>query len=277
MMTTVDSHDCSIHYKWQVLFNTVLEGSYNESVLRKHLDELRPQSGYVLCPGLKEYPEEIRFKTKNLRQWGLPFNRIDSKDCHLWHIPHNIHHPTGDELRDTCKSCRLLYHDIKQLMKLKDGVSAEKKSTRLSIHSNYPLKYLSPQSTTERVLKMSKDRKNLTSRLSHIKAELEYDVSDKQHAELLEIVESIDTNGKKVVDELCDKFDGLPGFSGDSNPLREVWQQDVIERLQYKRDQTKNCKSQSYADKQCLSHIFSRATATSNRGIKWSAITIRMG
>ena len=234
----VEGDSQSIHYKWQVLFNTVSHGNYSESVLRKYLDQLRPQSGYKLCPGLKKYPEELRFETKKLRQWGLPFNRIDSQDCHLWHIPHNIHHPTRDELRDTCQSCRFLHHDITQLVRQKDSVSIEKKSARLSIHSNYPLKYLSPRSTTERVSKLSKDRKNLASRLSLVRAELDYDVNDKQHAELLEIVSSVNTKGKEVIDDICDKGDEL--LSTEYNPLREVWKQDVVDRLQYMRDQKKN-------------------------------------
>lgn len=44
--------------------------------------------------------------------------------------------------------------------------------------------------------------------------------------------------GKEVINELCGRGDSL--LSIDCNPLREAWKQDVIERLQYTRDQTKN-------------------------------------
>ena len=79
---------------------------------------------------------------------------------------------------------------------------------------------------------------NLASRLSHVRAELDYDVNDKQHAELLEIVSSVNTKGKEVIDDICGKGDEL--LSTEYNPLREVWKQDVVDRLQYMRDQKKN-------------------------------------
>lgn len=105
----------SVEYKWQVFFNTISSGCLSETLLRQHLDELRPHSGYVICPGIRSYPEEVRFVTKNARLWGIPFNRIDAHSCRLWHIPNNVKHPTGTELRDTCKECRLLHHDIMKL------------------------------------------------------------------------------------------------------------------------------------------------------------------
>ena len=91
-----------IRYKWQVFFKTITSGDYSVDTVKEYLEELKPHSGYKICPGLKNYPEELRFDTKNVRQWGLPFNRIDAQSCALWHIPHNVHHPAGDELRDTC-------------------------------------------------------------------------------------------------------------------------------------------------------------------------------
>ena len=59
-----------------------------------------------------EYQTEIRFDTKNVRRWRIPFNRIDSLSCVLWHVPHNVHHPTGDKLRVTCQPCRVLHCDM---------------------------------------------------------------------------------------------------------------------------------------------------------------------
>ena len=83
---------------------------------------------------------------------------------------------------------------------------------------------------------MSKERKNLAAKLSSV-TNFDYDVGDKQHAELLEIVRTISRDGNKAIDELCSKGDQLLGE--DNNPLREVWHQDVIERLEYEKDQRK--------------------------------------
>ena len=193
---------------------------------------------------MKEYPEEVRFETKKVRRWGLPFNRIDCESCTLWHIPNNTHHPTGDELREACKSCRLLHRGITKLVKKATCTTLEQQLASASVHSNYPLKYLSPTNKAERVSKLSKERKNLTTELSHVR-DFDYNLNDKQHtAELLEIVRSVNQKGSHVIEELCSKGDQV--LSNECNPLREVWLQDVIERLEYERDQRKNGMSFSH-------------------------------
>ena len=125
----------SIQYKWQVLFKIISRGECSMDVIREYLGELRLHSGYKLCPGVKEYPEEVRFETKKVRQWGLPFNRIDCESCTLWHM-------------EACKPCRLLHRDITKLVKKATCATSEQQLARVSVHSNYPLKYLSP--TTRR-------------------------------------------------------------------------------------------------------------------------------
>ena len=227
----------SVQYKWQVLFKTVACGEYSMDAVKVYLEELRPCSGFKTCPGLKHYPEELRFDTKNVHHWGLPFNRIDAKSYVLWHVPHNIHHPAGDDLRDTCQPCQVLHHDISNLVKKADFISLEQKLSRTSVHSKYPLKYLSPKSKAERVSKMSKEHKNLAVKLSSI-TDHDYNLNDKQHAELLQIVCSVNEKGNKAIEKLCSRGDQI--LSSECNPLREVWRQDVIERLEYERDQKKN-------------------------------------
>lgn len=88
------AEDGLIQYKWQVLFKIVTSGDYSVDAVKEYLDKLRPHSGSKICPGLKNYPEDLRFDTKNIRQWGLPFDHINAESCAFWHIPHNIHHPT---------------------------------------------------------------------------------------------------------------------------------------------------------------------------------------
>ena len=77
--------------------------------------------------------------------------------------------------------------------------------------------------------KLSKERKNLAAKLSTV-THLDYDLNDEQHAELLEIVRSVNQKGSVTIEELCSKGDQL--LSNECNPLREVWRQDVIERLE---------------------------------------------
>ena len=89
-----------IEYKWQVWFHTIASGKYSFEAVQQYLDQLQTNE-YQLCPGINKYPStEVRFKTKRLREWGLPFNRVDSIDCLLWHFPNNGKYPHGDPLRD---------------------------------------------------------------------------------------------------------------------------------------------------------------------------------
>ena len=71
-------------------------------------------------------------------------------------------------------------------------------------------------------------------------AHFDCDLSDKQRTELLELVRSVDKNGSRVGEELCAEGDRL--LDVDNNPLKEVWHKDVIERLEYEKDQRKSGK-----------------------------------
>lgn len=62
------------------------------------------------------------------------------------------------------------------------------------------------------------------------------DLKDKQHEELLQLVRLINRKGSKAVEELCLNGDKVLGQ--DQNLLRLAWQQDVIERLEYDKDQS---------------------------------------
>ena len=125
-------------------------GDCTFEVVQPFLDQLLAGSGYVVCPGITEYPSVICFKTKKLRERGLPFKRVDSKMCSLWHLPNNVNHPHGSQLRDLCVACRRLSHDIRQLVQRATSPSKCRKESRVHANSNYPLKYLSPTSKATR-------------------------------------------------------------------------------------------------------------------------------
>ena len=182
-------------------------------------------------PGISNYPRtEIRFKTKNLREWGLPFNRMDALKCMLWHVPSNAKHPHGSPLRDTCTPCRRLTHDIRQLVQKSENVD---RLSRLRPDSNYPLKYLSPESQMRRVSRIAKDRRNLAAKLAGCNR-FTCEMNDKQHDELLETVRAIHQRDSKVIEEIYSRGDD---FGEENNILRTAWEEDVVERLDYEKDQ----------------------------------------
>ena len=93
---------------------------------------------------------------------------------------------------------------------------------RLHVDSNYPLKFLSPESRARRVSRIVKDRQNLSAKLAKSNP-LCYNIADKQHHELLETVRAIHHKGSKAIEQLCSRGDGL----GEGNMLRAAWEEDV--------------------------------------------------
>ena len=60
------------------------------------------------------------------------------------------------------------------------------------------------------------------------------DLREKQHTELLALVSDIESKSSESIQELIREGDRILG-----KPLRDAWRQDVIERLQYEKDQSK--------------------------------------
>ena len=80
----------SSHFYWQIYYSTIQDGLYcSPSDVEMYLEQLVPSSGCVIFPGIRSYPDQIRFTTKNLQQWGPPFNQMFSANCAQWHLPNN--------------------------------------------------------------------------------------------------------------------------------------------------------------------------------------------
>ncbi len=63
--------DGGIEYSFQVFYNTISSGCCRSDLsdIESYSSQLLPMSSYVVCPGVGEYPPDIRFKTKNLVIW----------------------------------------------------------------------------------------------------------------------------------------------------------------------------------------------------------------
>lgn len=124
----------AVRYKWQVVFS----GEYSATTVEPYLEQLKPVSGFKVCPGIKEYSKEIRFDTKNLRRWGISFDRIDDQSCLLWHVPNNTYHPTGDRLRDSCQPCRVLHYGVLKLAEKASSLTEAQKLAELQSSHRLP-------------------------------------------------------------------------------------------------------------------------------------------
>ena len=191
-----------VQYSWQHYFTTYAEGVCDGiSDITIYLDQLLPSSGYVVCPGIKEYPSEIRFKTKNLVEWGAPFNQKFSSTCSRWHIPNNSRQAVGSSGYNCCKQCKKLLHDIQQLVHRSEQTTEVQRIARTLPSSNYPLSKLSPASQKKRVTKVIEERKNLVQKLNKLQP-FECSINDRQHSELLQVVSAIQNKGSAAVKRL---------------------------------------------------------------------------
>ena len=100
--------------------------------------------------------------------------------------------------------------------------------------SNYPLSKLSPASQKKRVTKVIEERKNLVQKLNKLQP-FECYINDRQHNELIQLVSAIQIKGSATVNQLISEGESMLG--ADSNILKDAWQQDVIERLHFEKDQ----------------------------------------
>ena len=110
----------------------ITEREYNKEEVKAIIMTLLLTSKYVICPGIKEYPSELKFETKQYGKWELPYKRHDSKCCAMWHDPTKQHHFEHDSLFNVCNSCCKLQKDIQKLLK-----SNDQRKSSYSPSSNY--------------------------------------------------------------------------------------------------------------------------------------------
>ena len=123
--------DGVIEYSFQIFYKSIDTGYCRDELsdVECYLSQLTSTFGFVVCPGIREYPDSIRFKTSNLVEWKEPFNRCFSVNCSQWHVPNNVRQTPDSTAFNCCKACKQLIHDIHQLQQASEKVSA---STRVS-------------------------------------------------------------------------------------------------------------------------------------------------
>lgn len=205
----------NITFSFQVFYKSIDVGPYDHEMAMSFLSQLHPHSSYVVCPGLRDYPNAIEFKTKNVRLWGEPFGRIDSQACRLWHVPNNSRQPPTSPLYNCCPSCKQLNHDIQQLLKRALNTTSRQREARKNSFSNYPLKYLSPADRSERITRKSRKQIYLKTKLKKI-APAASSVAVKVEEE----------NGEMLLEETNQDSNCSELLSGVNQEEEEDWQDD---------------------------------------------------
>ena len=222
--------DSEGEYSFEVLLKKIQTGSWRASepphkVISGILDTLLPSSGYVLCPGIRDYESQygefIRFKSKNMRIWMEPIQRHDSTECSLWHKPGNTRSASNSLLSDVCANCKRLVHDLNAIKTRVLAASPGHKEIWVEPSSNRPLKYLSPASQTERLAKSSKERKKQHKAVLKYEDPLDVELSGEQDEELAALVNAVDDKGKEDLEStfsrnIRDEYRDAPLYIRDS-------------------------------------------------------------
>lgn len=182
--------DSSVQFSWQVYFKTLHHRVYTSlSDIHIYFDQLLPISKFVVCPGICNYPEEIRVRTVSAAAYNC------------------------------CKPCKQLIHDIRQLRQKAGETTDVQKLSRTLTSSNYPISKLSPASQNKQISKLTDERKNLTKKLNKLQP-FDCIVSDNEHANPLELVSTIHKKGSKAIQELISE--GEQALGSDNNAYNRL-------------------------------------------------------
>ena len=146
------------HYEKQVLFNTIEEGDFTtEEDFATLCSTMLKSNGYAFCPRInyseymQRYYAVIWFHPKKVRIMETPFTQVYAKGCVKWFkLPKNatIEENTADEA--CCSFCKHLRRDLEHQRRKSLLVSPGKRANRQAASSNYPIKFLSPNSAEKR-------------------------------------------------------------------------------------------------------------------------------
>ena len=160
-MVITSENEALISFKFEALYTTLVAGLLPANLDRFHIlvKSLLQDSGYFMCQGIPpDVSFMMSFTTKSARIWGLPFGRVDHKDCPMWltAIPTGTSSSTGVQRCDKCTN--LMYYIAREAKKTSESYSraAGCKSSIIFPLSNEV--FVSSELTTENI---AKDRKIL--------------------------------------------------------------------------------------------------------------------
>ena len=162
-MVICSEGDQSVMFKFEATYISLLSGQLPEDSERFHelVKTLLPGSGYFLCSGLPaDVASMLTYETKSARKWGLPFDRVDHKECLMWL---NTDSAPGSSRKQPqrCHKCSQLMYYVRRESRKRALLSAEHKAARIQTSSHYPMKYLSPASLQKRRSLILQEKKAL--------------------------------------------------------------------------------------------------------------------
>ena len=106
--------------------------------------------------------------------------------------------------------------------------------------SNRPLKYLSPVSPMQRLVKGSEEQRKLCKAIQKYEDSLDIELSGQQDKEMQKLVMAIEVNGKDQLGGIISETQRMGDEVGDD--VLQAWQRDVTSRKEFFSDQLRNRK-----------------------------------
>lgn len=237
--------DENMQYSLQVLLHTIESGKVESTDhFAKLCNKISDYSSYKFCPGfeyelyMEKYYTKIRYHPSQVLITTSPFKRVQSSLCKMWHkVPKNATKAQKSSLSMLCGTCKRLRGELDRASKRCANYSPRRKIKRQQPSSNYPLKYMSPASLKMRKRntqhERNKDRKALE-KYRHMEVTLDDDQSD----QMVEIMDKVDTVGKKTLEEIFMEAESC----GVGSSVRGIWEDDKRNVKDLKTDQERNSK-----------------------------------
>lgn len=228
-------------YYLQVLLSSTETGQLGCTEDFIQLCKRMVEGEYKFCPGIdpeiydKEFYAKIKYHSKNVLCSKIPFNRVASIKCPLYHkLAKNASLVEKAAAEVQCAACKRLVHDLRQLVAKKVAISPRRKASWVQPSSHFKMKYLSPASLQKRKQLIKQERardKRIVEQYNRTRLTLD----DEQHDEVCGIINSIENTHK---DEL-EKVLGEADKEGAGESIREMWKIDSQKAKKHFQDDQK--------------------------------------
>ena len=231
------------------IIRNVTAGACDEaSQLYPLVQQLLPDSGYVICSGILDYNDRYGLQVRHCQFQNLQIIKIGDKavryesvDCQLWHKFPEVKGKIASRRLNMCNECKAIDLVVSRKANRESKVPQAQKAFRTSTGSNYPVFWLSPSSQKVRVRRLMRERKALLERIEKY-ACTRITLDDEQDKEVRTLTSTIDSNDalRGELDEIFMEADNHQ--EGHGAMLQDIWEADVANRdmKDFKNDQEKN-------------------------------------
>ena len=174
-----------------------------------------------------------------------PVNSLHSNSCKIWHVPSSQARKDDSDPRwfRVCGQCLRAHSYFQRRIDEKNDMDVTIKYKRQSPSSNYPIKYLSPNSKQKRYSHLKNDRLRLKKRVDRFYKKTKIELPENQSVELCKLIEAIENSdeGKDELKKVAREGNEFKDKKGNTSGviLDEVWKKDSAS---FFKDQQRNGK-----------------------------------